>query len=196
MRFHKHTNDKMTTENITSKKKVPFLQKALGKVFDFFTDLLFVNRIPLAIIIMLVMLVLFGIIFVIVGNASDINLQITNFAFAILLGLSSVCFSWVRTFESLEDKTAISIRQSGELSLFAAILFLLASFLNYLQQLLISSKNPSAFSPVIAPVIKCTVLIIFLGAVLIFLKVLSRLLLVLRKRYRDIGDKLVDPDVY
>jgi hypothetical protein len=186
----------MSTENTKPIKKESKIILVTRKVYDFISSLIFINRYPLAILIILVMLVLLGFIFFIVGANSSVILQITNFAFAILLGLASVCFSWVRTFDSPENKIAISIRQSGELSLLAAILFLIASALNYLLSSFISTNNSSLISTMIFTIIKWTVLLIFFIAANIFLKVLARLLLVLRKRYKSIEHTLNDEDIY
>ncbi len=57
---------------------------------------------------------------------------LTNYGFAILAGISSLCFSWLKTLDAnKEPKMIKEISIAGEGSLHAAIIFLLSSALKY-----------------------------------------------------------------
>ncbi len=65
-------------------------------------------------------------------NVKNDTTHITNYGFAILVGMASVCFSWIRALSQSENDQVInSIRKAGEMFLHSAIIFLLASALKY-----------------------------------------------------------------
>lgn len=72
---------------------------------------------------------------IIVFNFKNINqdtTNLTNYGFAILAGISSICFSWTRGLDKDKEQLMIDrISKAGEGSLHCAIIFLLASALKY-----------------------------------------------------------------
>lgn len=65
-------------------------------------------------------------------NINEDTTSLTNYGFAILVGISSVCFSWTRGLDNEKEPLMIKrISQAGEGSLHCAIVFLLASALKY-----------------------------------------------------------------
>ena len=65
-------------------------------------------------------------------NITEDTTSLTNYGFAILAGLASVCFSWTRGLDVKKEPLMIErISKAGEGSLHCAIIFLLASSLKY-----------------------------------------------------------------
>ncbi|HBL75987.1 MAG: hypothetical protein A2W90_11260 [Bacteroidetes bacterium GWF2_42_66] len=65
-------------------------------------------------------------------NIEEDTTNLTNYGFAILAAISSVCFSWTRGLDSTKEPLMIDrIAKAGEGSLHCAIIFLLASALKY-----------------------------------------------------------------
>ncbi len=65
-------------------------------------------------------------------NIKEDTTNLTNYGFAILAGISSICFSWTRGLDKEKEPLMIDrISQAGEGSLHGAIIFLLASALKY-----------------------------------------------------------------
>lgn len=57
---------------------------------------------------------------------------LTNIGFAIFAAVSSVCFSWLKSLDTEKEKLLIvNLRNCGEASFYAGILFVLASALKY-----------------------------------------------------------------
>lgn len=65
------------------------------------------------------------------SNMSEDTTNFTNIGFAILSGLSILCFTWASTFDKDEIRRE-KIRNFGENSLHAAVLFLIASTVKYI----------------------------------------------------------------
>lgn len=65
-------------------------------------------------------------------NIKEDTTSLTNYGFAILAGIASICFSWTRGLDQAKEPSMIArISKAGESSLHCAILFLLASALKY-----------------------------------------------------------------
>lgn len=83
--------------------------------------------------------ILVTVVFISVGTLmflfnSPSSLGIVNYAFAIVGGLSGLCFSWARNFNDNDEKiTQIKILELGEILLFSGILFLFSSAMAYLK---------------------------------------------------------------
>lgn len=126
-----------------------------------------------------------------INNPSFDTTPITNIAFAILVGLASVSFSWARAIEQDDKRLVRSIVYAGEVSLQAAIFFLMASAFKYLSlnkfEFIVQPEPPSL--KVFRLIMLIASMILFLVAVTNFLGVLSNLLFVLRKRMK-LGDNL------
>jgi hypothetical protein len=65
-------------------------------------------------------------------NIKEDTTSLTNYGFAILAGIASVCFSWIRGLDINNEPLMIErISKAGEGALHCAIIFLLASALKY-----------------------------------------------------------------
>ncbi len=115
-------------------KRFVFVKKILRSIgFPFRYYIENYNRINL-VILPTYILGLLGFVVVIheLLNKKNDTTNITNFGFAILVGMASVCFSWIRALSQDEpDSVAHSIRKAGEMFLHSAIIFILASSLKY-----------------------------------------------------------------
>lgn len=97
--------------------------------------------------VLLFVYVVFMIILDYFGNIENDTTTLTNFGFAILGGISSITFSWQKTLDKEDDSTLINeLQRYGELALYAAILFLIASSLKYGA---IATSNNQVFKPFI-----------------------------------------------
>jgi hypothetical protein len=66
-------------------------------------------------------------------NIKDDTTYLTNYCFAIIIIMASVCFSWVKVLkEEKEAKTIVVISQCGEMLLHSAVIFLLASSIKFI----------------------------------------------------------------
>jgi len=85
-------------------------------------------------------------------NFSKDTFGLTNYGFAILLGISSICFSWARNLSPDKEKEKKRLTDNATEALYGALIFLLASGFklvsfvrdnSYLQSL--ESLNPKIF---------------------------------------------------
>jgi hypothetical protein len=60
-------------------------------------------------------------------NFSKDTFGLTNFGFALLLGISSICFSWARNLSPDKEKEKKRLMDNATEALFGALIFLLAS---------------------------------------------------------------------
>jgi hypothetical protein len=65
-------------------------------------------------------------------NFNNNTIALTNFGFAILLGLSSVSFSWARNLTTDDDKKAKRLNRCGIDALYGALTFLMGSGFKYI----------------------------------------------------------------
>lgn len=104
------------------------------KIIEFFSDfkLKFIKAFSINIPLMLFLILGLSIMLSIFKNKNQDTTNLTNYGFAILIGFSSVCFSWARNMNpEKEPKMLEKISNCGEVSLLAAILFLVASLIKY-----------------------------------------------------------------
>ena len=65
-------------------------------------------------------------------NINEDTTYLTNYGFAILIGLSSVCFSWTRNLDKEKEPLMLkTVSASAEGFLHCAIIFLLSSVIKY-----------------------------------------------------------------
>jgi hypothetical protein len=65
-------------------------------------------------------------------NLKSDTTNLTNYGFAILAGMGSICFSWSRCLDSKEESVAIKkITNAGEVFFHSAVIFLIASIFKY-----------------------------------------------------------------
>ena len=179
-----------------TKPPKPKRPNIVERVINLFFKSVFVYRLPLVFLLLLIVVFLYSLFIIGIVKPTNVPLQMTNFGFAVLLGISSICFSWVRTFDAVDNKVAVNIRHVGELSLLDAVLFLIGSILNYMLTLIIANVKNEVVNLILSQIIKWTLLALFVIAASIFAKILARLLLILRKRYLSIPENLHDPEVY
>lgn len=65
------------------------------------------------------------------GNFNKDTFGLTNYGFAIALGISSICFAWCRNLDSSEKSLAKELTNHAITSLYASLIFLLASAFKY-----------------------------------------------------------------
>ncbi len=66
-------------------------------------------------------------------NLKEDTTFLTNYGFAILVGVASICFSWVRSLDKTSEPKMISrLNKYGEYAVHAAIIFLLGSVVKYM----------------------------------------------------------------
>jgi len=122
-------------------------------------------------------------------NPSYDTTPITNIAFAILAGISSVAFSWARAIEQDDKRLVRSIVYAGEISFQSAIFFLLASGFKYFSFKSVEQLGKETPFVIIRLIMLGASIILFVVAILNFLIALSDLLFVLRKRMK-LGNNL------
>lgn len=109
---------------------------------------------------------------------------LTNIAFAILAGISSVTFSWARAVEDTDAESNKRIIKAGELCLQATIFFLLASAFKY-TFINFPVKQPEALPlHIIRKCIHYLSIILFSLAILNFMTSTLRICLILRDRIK------------
>ena len=102
----------------------------------------------------------------------------TNYGFAIMIGISSVCFSWARNILTIENTKALILIDLGADSLYGAIIFLMGSAFKYA---IISAKSNEFLSTMCSDfsityyVIKGLAFICFVFAVFCFNTVITDL---------------------
>jgi len=71
-------------------------------------------------------------IFIELANFNKNTISLTNYGFAILIGISAVCFSWARNLQPSNEKRAARITDNAVDALYGAIAFILGSALKYI----------------------------------------------------------------
>lgn len=66
------------------------------------------------------------------NNFEKDTITITNYGFAILLGLASISFSWASSMSDEEASFKLKVKKCGQSAIFAAITFLFGSAFKYL----------------------------------------------------------------
>jgi hypothetical protein len=91
------------------------------------------NKITI-VIVPTILLAIFGLTFILdlFRDIKNDTTSLTNYGFAILAGLATICFSWTRGLDNSKEPIMIrKISRCGELAIQSAIIFLLASALKY-----------------------------------------------------------------
>lgn len=89
---------------------------------------IFILYIPSALVILLGAFVVFDNF----HRADKDTTYLTNYGFAILIGIASICFSWARNMEKEnEPLMSMKVKIAGENSFHSAIIFLIASAIKY-----------------------------------------------------------------
>ena len=103
--------------------------------------------------------------FKLLANPLVDTVNITNYAFAIVAALSSLAFSYEKTFKG-EQKD--KLRYCGERFLHSSILFIIASVIKYflIQQEVVSASNNSSVIKLIVFIISLFPGLLFLGSLL------------------------------
>ena len=114
---------------------------------------------------------------------ADIDVKVTNIGFAVLIGLTSVCFSWVRTYEHPEGTAALrkKIRSVGESSLLTSIIFLLASIFKY-SLFILKNNNPEHSIIIVVKIIAGILFFLaFYGLVRVMMRILWIIIAVIKE---------------
>lgn len=150
-------NSKLTRFKILVKRTFIILKKIIHgtinaimypfKLFkDFFIDnhkYMFMVELPG----LLISLLGTGVILFHFKNIKEDTSNITNYGFAILAGISSICFSWIKTLDKeIEPEMIKKITHVGESFFYCSILFLILSALKY-SSLHLEYIIPKSFSP-------------------------------------------------
>ena len=108
---------------------------------------IFILYIPSALVILLGAFVFFDSF----QSADQDTTYLTNYGFAILIGLASICFSWVRNLDREKEPLMINkVTEAGENSFHSSIIFLIASGIKYslVNLHLFISKEYFIYSPI------------------------------------------------
>lgn len=133
------------------------------------------------------MAIFFGVdvVFMTAVNIKFDTLPITNIGFAIALTTASTCFSWYRTFPDTTEHESVlkKIRTIGERSMYAAMLFLLASMAKYCAALLLQLDNPNVFHGVGYGINHALFFVGYFFSYFLFLWVIHDLIIYLADKY-------------
>lgn len=136
--------------------------------------------------------ILYALIFELVNFKND-TIGLTNYGFAIMLGLSAICFSWASALTKKDKRSKRRILDNAIDALYGAIVFLMGAGFKYI----VIAKDDSVLfhiygdKLIIIYVLKALAFICFLVAVIKFYNVLIELLKIISlKKMEDWEDEL------